>query len=393
MIPENPKTPHPATRDRSSLFVWQWPADTNEAVLGALQVLAAGNDMLLAEHDRLDAAATAWRAMPDSMLLLVVPAAHKVLAAGMTSGETPSSLLASWMSRARDVLDLRSTDRRRCLLVTPEAAVSQPADLCALLSLKPVARSRTSDLPENDPVLEILAKHALDSDAETRSIVRELNASLLHLDHETAGSTLDAALRHYSRSREIEVLTEQLLAAQQEAETNYQRAEGLEAARDAALTETEVFMTELTAAGAQVEQLEQQKNQLYQGLESHQAMLQEAEIARQSLREQLAQMFEVHSELENHFARAESLEKTLAEREVSLADARSKAARFERRSQRLEQRVALLDHSLVEHQAHIAHCETHIAALDDRLNRILRSPGYRLTAPLRALLGRSSKEV
>ena len=346
--------------DRPPLVVWCADAEAAAPVLRAL------------EH-RFDIAlrATLPAAAEDTGMLLLYASPAGVLREAMATAGDPDAALAGWRRQMQRILDLNRRDRRRIRLADQSAALRHPDRFCACLDL-PDSAVWPAAAHDSDDILLLLARQMLQGESAGSTVMRELEAASLVLAGADGpgGAENGAAARAYrSLIRTTEGLERQNRAMQTEIDALGEAKEALtreiEGSRDAARqaqaaaesraalqvdllqAQNRAMQEEMETLTQRRQQLEQRLDQLNQGLESYQAQI---------------------TELQN--------------RQAGLA---RKMAGKERGLQAAGERVQELETLVTQLRDETDRTRRARSETQHRLEQVLRSRSYRLTAPLRRM--------
>lgn len=214
---------------------------SDQAALATLLEQAAPQNAGL----RLDQAAAAMAAQPESRLLLIFSPPQAQLAQAMMQRTAPGAALDDWIASATVLLEVLRRNRRRTTLVEGRVAQVYADVFTARLGLAQETAAALAALPRPrpDPVLLAMADACVLRSPRARVLSEELAASALDLSNGDPAppQDLDAAFQHYAKTRselaEIQCHLEQQYLADQARGAEMQQIADQLTRQDAALAE------------------------------------------------------------------------------------------------------------------------------------------------------------
>ena len=379
--------------EKPKLVVW-----CDDAEAAAPLVDSLGQRFSVTVQESLSAFAARLEDMSDARGLLLYLSPVEALCRAMLAETCPSAALSAWQEWADGILEQNRRDRRRVRLVEINAARVNPGKFRQHFHLPEMTGAELTELPQQDPMLTLIAHHVLREDLQAQRLHGEIEAASLDCGGKTsaAAGTPNAAFLAYHDLRrtqqKAELLEEQNRLALEELSALSAQKKELEAAErdrekahkeaDLLQAQIKVMKQEIDTLTASRQRLDQRLEQMSQGLESSQAQLSTITGERDRMRREadetarrLAAAEETLREVEAHRDR---LNRRIKGKERSLAAAGETLREIEAQRDHL---AARLDKVQAERQAALQE----VSAGSAELQRILSSKSFRLTAPLRRL--------
>jgi len=206
--------------------------------------------------------------VPDAQAIILYDTAVLSVMRG-TQKQTAQDALSAWTDQAQNMLDVQTRNRRRIRLMDAQSVLVYADVFAARFNLSELSADKLATLPRLgiDPVLHALAQTCLQQDRRARQIAMTLESASMALSNSPPGAVneLETALKHYAQTRahvndlrgelEEHLLQESaLVEARIEAE---KRTEDAVAERETIARQIAALETDLAAARARAEDLEQ----------------------------------------------------------------------------------------------------------------------------------------